>query len=666
MLALLAFIAGDVFQRGQSKNPVVGEVNGVKIKYSEFLQEHQAQEAIMGGTGVEAADEASNRAWSELVTKNAFMPGFNTLGLTVTPQETDDMMNGTGGGYISPVMEQYFRNPETGMFDHAVLERFIYGKSDTQNPNAQRDAMLWQMIQKQANDERIFSKYAALVGGGVFVNDQEVKAAVDAENATYDARVVFKPYSSIADSTVTIAQSEISAYYNAHKERFRRDASRNIEYVVFDIVPSESDMAAAQTRVGELAGEFAGAADPVAYATANSEDKSAPTFVREAAIDPVALGAMTGEGSPMHGPALSGETFTMSRIAERRMLPDSVSLAAIVLPADKKALADSIMSVVNQDNFVQLAREHSEDKQSMLAGGATADLDPLQLMPELSERVLETAEGRITMAESNGAIFIINVVGKSAPVSKVKVATVKYTVRPSTATHAAASTKAREFYNAAQGSYEAFDKAATDMSLPKRVARVSATDREVQGLENSRQLVRWAFTNKQGAVYEPQELTRDYIVVTALAGVTKAGITPLDGATDEIRRLLIQRRKADMLAGSMTGAGVDAIAAREGLTVVDVPGLRFAEFAIPELGFEPRLIGAICSTKQAGGVSKPVKGNMGVYVYEVGNIVTEANADAESMKVRMESMNEYMMGSALMNALFKKSNTVDNRVTVGF
>jgi hypothetical protein len=58
-----------------------------------------------------------------------------------------------------------------------------------------------------------------------------------------------------------------------------------------------------------------------------------------------------------------------------------------------------------------------------------------------------------------------------------------------------------------------------------------------------------------------------------------------------------------------------------------------------------------------------VKGISGVYVFEVTNIASaEAPIDAAGMRVRLKSMQEYMMNAALMNALYEKSNIKDNRV----
>ncbi len=264
MLALLAFILGDFAGgRGQNQNPVVGTINGVKVRYTDFVNERMRHEDMVRGAGEQAQEEAYQRAWAELVNKNAVIPGFHSMGLGLSEAEQSDMVSGIGGGYISPVIEQYFRNPETGVFDPQLLAQFVGNMTAA-------DRATWDMVLSQAGNERLFSKYASLVSNGLNVTDLEVNMANEAENTTYNARIIFKPYSSIADSTVSISDSELKAYYNSHKEKFRREASRNMDYVVFDVMPSAADMEQGRMRADELAAQFAEAGDPATFTQLNS------------------------------------------------------------------------------------------------------------------------------------------------------------------------------------------------------------------------------------------------------------------------------------------------------------------------------------------------------------------------------------------------------------
>ncbi len=655
LIALLAFILGDMGSCRGNQNPVVGEINGVKVKYQDYMQERQTQENLIKMTGgQDQGDQAYDNAWAELIKKNSYLPGLELLGLGNSEQEQVDMTSGT---YLSPVIMNYFRNPQTGVFDMEMMRMFIGNMGPEQR-------MLWNYIQEQMNDERQMSKLIALVSGGMMVNDLEIKAGLNADNNAYNARVIYKPYSSIADSTVTVTDAEIKDYYNAHQNKFRRGASRGIEYVSFDIVPSAEDMAAGQKRAEELAAEFAAAENPATFVTLNSpDDRTPPVFVRESAVETSIAAALLGQPDAFYGPVLSGETFTMARLAETRMIPDSVTFSIIV--TTDKGLADSLMGVANGRNFSDLARAHSLDTNTGSMGGEMGAMDPLlfsQQNPKVSEALIGTAKGQIAMVEEGGSIFLLHVTDKTAPVSKVKIATVKFTVRPSSATNMAVMNKAREFYDKAKGSYDDFQKAVTEMALPKRAATIRNTDRNVNGIENSLSLVRWAFNNKRGAVMEPEEFNNSYVIVSTLRDVTEEGIAPVDEVSGEIRNLLRQRRKADMIAQQMTGGSLDAVAQAQGLEIHDVEALKFSAFVVPGLGFEPRLIGAICGTEQTGTLSAPVSGSQGVYMFEVTGIDKTEETTEVDERLKLESMGQYMVNQLIMMSLNEKSNIKDNRV----
>ena len=657
VIALLIFVLGDVWSGKGNQNPVIGEINGVKVKYSEYMQERQNQEALikmMGGQ--DQGEQAYDNAWSEMIMKNSYLPGFGLLGLANSEQEQIDMTSGT---YISPIVMNFFRNPQTGMFDMELMRTFIRNMGPDQR-------LLWNYIQKQMNDERGMSKFGTLVANAMMVNDLEVQAGLNADNNAYNARVIFKPYNSIADSTVTVTDAEIKSYYNEHQSKFRRGASRNVEYVSFDIVPSAEDMAAGQKRADELAAEFAAAANPAIFVTLNSpDDRTPPAFVRESAVETPIAAALLGKPEAFYGPVLNGETFTMARLADTRMIPDSVTFSIIVVAPTDKNLADSLMGVADGRNFADLARTHSLDTNSAPTGGEMGAIDPLlfsQQNPKVAEALIATGKGQIVKVEEDGAIFLIHVTDKTAPVSKVKIATVKYTVRPSSATNMAVMNKAREFYDKAKGSYDDFQKAVTEMALPKRTATIRNTDRNVSGIENSLALVRWAFGNKMGAIMEPEEFNNSYVLVSTLSGVVEEGVAPIADVTSEIRSLLRQRKKADMLAGQMTGSSLDAVAQAQGLEVHDVEGLKFAAFAVPGLGFEPKLVGAICGTGQTGRLSTPVSGSQGVYLFEVTGIETTEETSEVDEKLKLESIGQYMVNQLIMMSLNEKSNIKDNRV----
>lgn len=662
-LALVAFIFTDLGSCRGGQNPVVGEINGQKINYTDFQQARMMHERALNprGSSGDNYEEVNNRTWGALIMQHSYMPGFENLGLAVSQPEQFDM---AAGAYISPVVQQFFANPETGMYDPAYMSMMIGYLRDN------GDETTWPYIEMQMNEERIMSKYAALAGGGMMISDVEVRNGMKADNMRYDARVIFRPYSDVTDEEAAVSSADIKKYYNEHKKRFERKASRDIEYVMFDIKPSAEDMAEGRKKAEEMAADLAAAPNPSLWIEVNSpEDKNSMRYMADGLIDATLREEVLGKPEAVYGPVLNGETYTMSRFIATRMIPDSVDVSVMTLSGNDQKLADSLMTIVNGDNFAELARTYSGDN-FRTSGGELGWQDPalyLSVDEAMGNAMVETAVGRTAkIIGTQGNIHLIHVRAKTAPVSKSLIATARYTIIPSPATQVAALNSAREFYAVAQGSYDNFSKAASEMALPKRMARFSMTDREIDGIENSLGLLRWAFDSKKGTVDEPRELDRDHIVVAVVTGETEDGVAPLEAVTAEIRELLVQRRKGEILAAQMTGSTLDQVAAAHSLEVQEVEDMRFAMMAIPGLGttgiaFEPRLVGAVCNTGQTGTLSAPVKGNNGVYMFEVTEIRNTEDVNEMDQRVRLESAQQYMMGNLLQGALYEKSNIKDYR-----
>ena len=88
-----------------------------------------------------------------------------------------------------------------------------------------------------------------------------------------DFSYILKNYASISDSSVNVSESEIEAYYAEHKENYKRTALRDIEYVTFDVVPSEEDIKQAEEWINKTKAEFAAAPDPVQFINLTADSR---------------------------------------------------------------------------------------------------------------------------------------------------------------------------------------------------------------------------------------------------------------------------------------------------------------------------------------------------------------------------------------------------------
>ena len=668
VIALILFIIpSDANFFGGSNDPRIGEIDGNKVKYSDFYNEQRKEEVIMKSMYGDAAvsgdqmEALRNAVWARFIMNLAYRPGFDNMGLMVSEEEQIDMV---GGVYISPVILAWFSDRETGQFNPVMLQSFV--DATAMDPSGGM-TLAWHSIQDQMNYQRLYAKYISMIEGGMNVSGLEIEQGLLADNNKYSVRVLAQPYSLIADSLITVSDSEIRDYYTKHKAQFKQGESRDIEYVAFDIRPSAQDMEAGEKKAAEWAEGLANAENPISYVTLNSpDDRTPPPFVRVADIKEDIAKVVLNDPAAVYGPVLEGTTYTIARLGETRMLPDSMTLYHILLAPTAGALADSLEGVLNRGgDFEALAREYSEDANTAKAGGLYENMDISYMVyqePNMAEAILNSKVGSVFQYRTDEGIHIMKVAKRSPLVKKARVATMKYTVKASSATSASVMAQARDFYGKAKGSAVNFENAAGELGLTTREANIKNTERSVAGMPNSVQLMRWAFDNKnnKNAVSEPIEIGSNMLVVATLTGVNKEGYAPVEKVAEGVRKAVLTQKKGEELAKKMQGASLDEIAAALGAEVKELTDVKLNRTSIPGVGSEPKLVGAIGVTEM-GKLSKPVIGSTGVYLFEVTGVEVGENTTADEARVRLESTMTTRMNERVEKALMDESEIVDNR-----
>lgn len=665
-IALLAFLLGDLSSAGNMMNARkmrVGEIDGNKIGYLEYTEQVDyltgIQQTMTGKDALSSEEQmqVQNFAWDNLLNKYVLAPGFEDAGILVSENEQVDMVD---GNYISPVITGTFVNPNTGVYDPAMLRNFVSNMD--QDPTG-KAGMIWNYMKNQMVKQRLFTKYVGLVSKGIYVTDLEVEQGVNNANSLSNIAYILKEYSQIPDSTVTVPESDVRKYYKEHERMFRQSASRDIEYVVFDVLPSQDDYAAVEKTVNEMAAEFAAAENPFQFATLNSQIPPVKRYLTENQLPaPLAGYAFGPDSKQMYGPVLDNDVYTMARVADVKMLPDSIGARHILLPADKKAQADSILTALKGGaSFAELSEKYSIDPQAKLRGGDLGVFSPDQMVEEFSQAAFDTKQGDFFETTTRFGIHIGQVTSKSKPVKKVQLAVITDKVEPSEATQQAVYGKVSQFIAAANGSAENFAKAVSDNALSKRVARIHNTERNISGMDNSREIVRWAFNAEQGDVSPVTEVDGNY-VVALLTGVSEDGIAPLTAVSQNIATILRQQIKGKMLSDSLSGGtSLQAVATKVGAEVKEAGDVDFNSFYVNGVGVEPALIGAV-SAVQPGALSKPVVGMAGVYLFDVTGRQNTDNVTSESERARLESMGLSYLSERVSQVLVEAANVKDNRV----
>lgn len=663
-LALLAFVLGDLLTSGSTlfgnSQMTVGEINGNKISTLEYDSEinylNRIQEISNGQQSYneEQAQMVRNQAWELLVRRYAIEPFAESAGIVVNETEMTDLM---AGSEVSPIVAQVFANPETGEFDKGYMAQFIYNMEQDQTNNL---SMFWKYIQSEVRSAAIISKFANLMDKSAYVTKFEAQTIADINAPKYSVRFVADRYESIPDSTVKVSREAARKFYNNNKSMFwRSNTSRNIEYIAFEATPSDNDRQVAQDYIEQLASDFQSSADVAQFASLNSQSAFDTRYYKEGTIaGPLGTFAFTATTDQLYGPELVGDEYTLARVSDVRMIPDSVEFSHIALEPTASAKADSIATALkNGASMSKLAAEFSLDAQSAQNGGVVGTVDPQTMPAMFAGPLMKATKGEIVVVNTPGSIHVIKVNNTKGLSRKVQLATVKYTVEPSEQTRNAAYSEANRFASDATSS-DKFKQLASEGSFIKRTANISANDRQVNSINGSRSLAQWAYNSKVGDVSKVFEFGDTFIIAT-LAYVGNEGAMPFEEVEHRVEDMVRRELKAEMISKKMAAASsVDQLSSELSLPVIADSSLTFQSFMAPEIGFDPAFAGGVSGAK--ANLTKPIVGRIGVYVAQIENKTTEPS-DATLERVRLEAEAQQYAFPKAYQELLEMSNIKDER-----
>ena len=653
ILALLAFIISLGPEMGffGSNDPTVGVINGEKVGYMEYMNEYETVKTYNGGD--ESTEEGSNAladaVWQSLIAKHLLVPGFNQMGIEVSDAERMSMVSGE---HPSQVFYNAFADPQTGGYSVENITAFLSQVSA--DPQYQS---LWSYINSQASLDRMVTKYMGAIKAGIYANKLEVEQGLAAANESRKGRLVSLEYNTIADSLVNVSDAEIQKYYDAHKKQYAKLPTRTISYVVFDVEPTEGDMLEVEKKAATLGEEFAAAEDVRAFVRKNMGNigvsyQSLAQLSEEEAV------LLDGK---QYGPVLKANEWVISRPVDIKMAPDSIGLSHIVLDPAQTALADSLYTALKGGaNFAEVAKAHSAYAATAQNGGELGVLPFSSLNPELAEALATAKKGDVVKATVSGVTQILKVTRTDAAKKHVLVGTVTVPVEPSSATRRDVHNLASILSVDGKGSLDKFNAAANTAAVTPRIARIAQGERSISGLENSREVARWAYGAKEQEISEIFNLGDAY-VVAMLTDIDESEYTPMNEVYYNISLILLRDKKFDMIKEKLAGSTIEEVAKNAGAEVVAFENVQYSDFGVANLSLEPRLVGAIATTSETGKLSAPVKGYTNAVVFVVDDITKGEARTADAEKIRLQATNENVAMQTSVMALQNMAEIEDLR-----
>lgn len=678
-LALGAFILGDMLNSGSKlmrpSQMKIAEIDGESIQYPDFQKKvEELSEVYKMNTQQTQIDENTweqirEQVWQGYLMENILGKAAEKLGVTVSSEELFDLIQGNNP---HPIIQQLFRNQKTGVVDKSAIIQFLKSLEAGASPEQKA---YWLYIENQIKQDKLNAKYNNLVSKGLYVTNDEAKKSLAAKNKSANFQYVMLSYSSIPDADVKVSDEELKAYYNQHKDEYKQDKTRRIEYVTFDVVASEADKAATQKWLNDAKAEFAATTDNQQYINVNSDTRFDPSFSKSNELPAsLALWAFSAQSGDFYGPYFENGEYKLAKVDQFKMLPDSVQASHILINPQTigsvekaKAIADSLKRNIELGgSFAEVAMKYSEDPGSKTKGGDLGWFKRKQMVPEFEEAAFSGEVNKLYVVATRYGFHIIKPTKKGKETNQVRLAILTKKVEPSSETYQKVYSEASKFASE-NPTVDAFNKAVVAQKLDKKLATMKENDREVTGLESSRQLVRAAFNAEQGNMCVNNEGSTIFefgnkFVVAAMTGATEEGASTFEEARIRVELAVRKEKKAQMLADKLKSAGSDLASAASRLSteVKEASGINFNSFSIPSIGFEPAVVGTVCSLPE-GKVSTPIEGNNGVYLAKVTSFTTSTDADLKGEKNRIAQTLGYRAGSQVFESLKKVSEVVDKR-----
>ena len=628
-LALFAFVLdpstlGDFFD--SSKVNQVGEINGESISLQEFTGELEAYKQQVGNGVTEM--QASKNVWDNIVRKKIYQNQLSEAGITVGEADVwNEVINAP-----SVKDNPQFQN-EVGFFDEVKFKQFL---ADTKLNNPEMWGA-WSNYMTQIRDNGSRNTYNNLVTAGLGASLKEGESQYFADNTKLTSQFVFVPYTSIADSLVSVSKGEIESYIKANSNDFKVEESRDISYVQFNIAATTEDENAIKASVSELIEDFKNTSNESVFLSENDSDTSIDdSFKFQKEINAtVASEIFKGAKGDVFGPYKEQGYFKISKITDVTSMPDSARASHILIPFlgaqrvaadvtrtqdEAKVLADSILNVVkrNKNKFEDLAKTMSSDLGSGAKGG---DLDWFtynRMTPEFRDFVFEGSTGDIDVVETPFGFHIIKIDGQKNNQTALKLATYSRQIIASEATENAIFQKSEQFALASSKENKFFEVAKENNYVTKPAIGLKVLDENVPGLGNQRQIISWAFSNdtKPGD-FKRFDLEGSHVVAFVTAK-TEKGLMSAAKATNTVKPILVNQKKAKLIADKFNGSTLADIAKENNTNVRNASGINLKSPTLSGAGSEPMVVGAMYNA-EINKVYKNIEGNRGVYAFAVTN-----------------------------------------------
>lgn len=700
-LGLFAFIAEEMFRSCETtkndKRQQIGEVLGKKVNAQEFQKEvEEYVDFLKVAQGVDNLNDQQlqsvrDQIWGQYVQNKIIESECGKLGLRVTDAELQNILkDGT-----HPMLQQTpFTNQQTGRFDANALERFLseYKKNENNPQVADQYGPIykyWTYLEHNLRQTLLAQKYQSLVQESVLSNPIEAKMAFKDENEESSIQLASLAYSTVQDSKAEVTDADLKkkydelkdVYYNGRFGIKQNVETRDISYIDVPVTASAADRAALQKTFADYAQQLAAAADPSDIVRKSTSlvtylglpvDKDAYPSDIAAKLDSMSVGQTSAVFENTRD-----NTLNIVKLVAKTNLPDSVQFRAINVAnqdADKAhASADSILKALqaNPDQFEALAKKYGQTGEKTWMTSRqyeqvpSMDQDTKNYITTLFTAGVNELKN-VTLTQGN---IILQVTDRKAMTDKYTAAVVKKTIDYSRDTRTAIFNKFSSFFSANQTAESLAKNAAKNGYKYLDQKDCMSNQHYLAGIQGTTEALRWTFSEaKEGEVSKMFEAGNngDHLLIVVLNKIHPQGYRDLSDPVvkEYVKAEAVKDKKAEVLMARLNGVKSVGEAKAKGAQVSTVNQITFSSPVTVQLlgASEYALSGAVAATGKGQFSKTPVKGESGVYVFQVtgkSNRPVKYDEKQQEMRCRQMALQTIMQGYG--SELVQDANVVDNR-----
>lgn len=678
-VAILSFVLTDLLSGQNSilagNDRDIGEIAGETITYEAFQKRVdelvQNYAANFGrNPGADELNSLRNQAWLLLVAEKSFDKEYKDLGITVSPEELVDMVQGKN---ISPDIQRIFTDPSTGQFNKDQLLQTLNQLNASPQGRAQ-----WRQFEESLIPGRKRVELDNLLDKSTFVTDAEAEREYNDQNSVAEIKYLYVPFYSINDSSVSVTDAELENYINEHKEDYKVDWSRSIDYVTFPIVASSDDSLVYREELRDIKEEFTSISDDSLYASSNSEvENPFGTYSINNLPAIVASNLNIIQKGTVVGPYIDGDSYVLYKLSDVYEDTTGVARASHILikwdddsdEAKAKARTEALSvlrKVQGGADFAEVAKEESKDGGSAINGGDLGWFSTGQMVPPFNDAVFgATKKGIIPrLVESQFGYHIIKVT-EVADFTKYKVATVGLDIIASDETRDEAFRKADYFAGTSGNQNDFKTNAEKEGYTMLDASNIEPNDQSIARIGKARQVVAWLFRDASEGEVSPVYELDDQYVVAVMTGEQEEGTADLDMVRLEVTEKVKNELKGNKIKETLNGLSgtLEEIASGYGddATVLTASDIKLSSTTLSSAGKATEAVGTVFSLTE-GQVSKSIPTENGIVVLQLESLtpapeIGDYSMHANNLKRAREGRSSYYLGELVK----EKANVKDER-----